>query len=62
MNVQHGGSAVLAMDALFGLPRKKSAGMSHRDPLFQDLLFCDQREVNMFVAESVKPKASDVSI
>ena len=29
------GKLVIAMDALFGLPRKKSAGTSYRDPLFE---------------------------
>lgn len=44
------------MDALFGLPRKKSAGVSHRDPLFNELFFCDQSVVDQFVAESERPK------
>lgn len=40
------------MDALFGLPRKKSAGSSHRDPLHGDLFFGDQAAVDEHVASS----------
>lgn len=40
-----------AMDAVFGLPRKVSAGMSHRDPLHGELLFCEQSIVDQFVHE-----------
>ena len=46
------------MDALFGLPRKKAAGISHRDPLHQDLFFCQQSDVDVFLAESAQQKAS----
>ncbi len=40
------------MDALFGLPRKKSAGVSFRNPIHADLIFYDQFSVDQFVAES----------
>ena len=43
---------MFAMDALFGLPRKKSAGISHRDPLFGDLIFREQASVDEFVNAS----------
>ena len=46
------------MDALFGLPCKKAAGVSHRDPLHEDLFFCQQSDVDQFLAESAKQKAS----
>ena len=36
----------------FGLPRKKSAGVSHRDPLLKDVFFYDQLEVDRFVSEN----------
>ena len=39
------------MDALFGLPRKKSAGRSYRDPLHSNLFFSDQSEIDQYVAE-----------
>lgn len=42
---------VFAMDAIFGLPRKKSAGTSFRPPLFKDLFFDDQIAVDQFVQE-----------
>ncbi len=41
-----------ACDALFGLPRKKPAGHSHREPLHGNLWFGDQKEVDEFVAQS----------
>ena len=40
---------MLSLDALFGLPRKKSAGTSHRDALHGDLFFCDQAAVDEYV-------------
>lgn len=56
---------VFAMDAIFGLPRKKSAGISFRPPLHQDLFFHDQTEVDQFVMERGMKKsavAKDVSV
>ncbi len=47
---------VLSIDALFGLPRKKSAGVSHRDPVQGSLFFCDQSSVDEFVKTSCHPK------
>ena len=44
------------MDALFGLPRKKSTGVSYQDPLLGSLFFGDQSNVDQFVAESSKTK------
>lgn len=38
------------MDALFGLPRKKSAGSSTRDPLHGSLFFSDQMAVDEHVS------------
>ena len=38
-----------ALDGLFGLPRKKSAGESLRPPLHGSLFFCDQSDVDEFV-------------
>lgn len=40
---------VLSIDALFGLPRKKSSGVSHREAVHGPLFFCDQSEVDEFV-------------
>lgn len=41
---------MFAIDALFGLPRKKSAGMSYQDPpLFGSLYFSEQSSVDEFV-------------
>ena len=37
---------MLSMDALFGLPRKKASGVSHRDPLHKDIFFADQSSVD----------------
>ncbi len=44
------------MDALFGLPRKKSAGISHRDPLHGTLFFGDQAAVDEYVAAYKMPR------
>lgn len=49
------GSIIISMDALFGLPRKKSAGTSARPPLFGHMMFIDQSCVDEYVAaESTK--------
>lgn len=47
-----------AMDALFGLPRKKSAGVSYRDPLHDNLFFYSQSDIDQFVADSKHSKSS----
>ena len=53
---------VYAIDALFGLPRKKSAGVSYREPLLGNLYFGNQSAVDQFVDESGKVKSQhDVS-
>ena len=52
------------MDAVFGLPRKKSAGVSFQPPLHKDLFFLDQGEVDELVIEYGTRKsgeAKDVS-
>lgn len=54
---QNKGKIVLAMDALFGLPRKKSAGLSYRHPLYRDLHFLDQEVVDQYVSDYPKSKA-----
>ena len=43
--------SVLAMDAVFGLPRKMSAGTSSRPPLHEELFFDDQAAVDQFVLQ-----------
>ena len=44
------------MDALFGLPRKKSAGVSYKAPLLGNLFLGDQSSVDQFVAENKTKK------
>ena len=44
------------MDAVFGLPRKKSSGCSYRDPLYKDVFFSDQLTVDEFVNNYENPK------
>ena len=46
------------MDALIGLPRKKSAGTSYREPLLKDVFIIDQSLVDEFVADSGKTKTN----
>lgn len=48
-----------SMDALFGLPRKKSAGNSYRGPLFGELFFCEQSTIDEFVATSTCSKKKE---
>ena len=50
------------MDALFGLPRKKSAGSSYRDALHGDLFFVDQAVVDEHVASYKTQKIDSVSV
>jgi len=37
------------LDGIFGLPRKKAAGLSHREPVHGPLFFHDQHTVDEFV-------------
>lgn len=46
------------MDALFGLPRKKSAGKSVRPPLTSNLFFEDQTAIDEYVSMHSKEKAA----
>ena len=48
------------MDALFGLPRKKAAGQSVREPIHGHLLFGDQASADEFVSVSAPAKQSKV--
>ena len=50
------------MDALFGLPRKKSAGSSYRDALHGDLFFGNQAAVDEHVASYKTQKIDSVSV
>ena len=45
-----------SLDALFGLPRKRAAGVSLRPPLHGNLFFCDQDAVDQYVAEKDEMK------
>ena len=50
------------MDALFGLPRKKSAGQSFSNPLSGKLFFLDQDLVDDFVAAESMQKRADPKV
>ncbi len=52
--------SVFALDGIFGLPRKKSAGTSFRPPLFGDLFFADQVAVDQFVQEHEVKKPGNI--
>ncbi len=45
------------MDGHFGLPRKKAAGKSHREPLLKDIFFKDQSLVDQFLADNEEVKS-----
>ena len=44
------------MDALFGLPRKKSAGVSYREPIQGGIFFEEQSSLDEFVANAQSHK------
>ena len=48
--MKESGAMIISLDALFGLPRKKAAWKSHRDPLHGDLFFGNQSSVDEHVA------------
>lgn len=43
------GTVILSMDALFGLPRKRSSGVSHQEPLNTNVFFLSQEKVDSFI-------------
>ena len=47
---------IVSMDAIFGLPRKKSAGDSVRAPLHGHIYFHDQAVVNERIESSSQQK------
>ena len=54
---QGNGKIIYSVDALFGLPRKKAAGTSHRSAFHGDLFFSVQASVDEFVAEASSLKS-----
>lgn len=50
---------MISMDALFGLPRKKSSGQSHREALHGNVFFKSQSSVDEHVANASQRKSSD---
>ena len=46
------GKKIISIDALFGLPRRKNAGRTHREPIQGHLWFLDQKSVDDFVDTS----------
>ena len=53
---------VLSMDALFGLPRKKSSGTSYGDAIHGHYFFEDQCMVDEFVSLAPSRKKKDVKV
>lgn len=53
---------VISVDALFGLPRKKAAGISHREPLHGSLFFGDQLSVDEYVASYTMPSQTSSKV
>ena len=53
---------VLSMDALFGLPRKKSSGTSYRDAIHGHYFFEDQSMVDEFVTSAPSTKRKSVKV
>ena len=48
---------IVSMDAIFGLPRKKAAGGSVRQPLHGDLFFEDQSQIDEYVNNAARAKS-----
>ncbi|XP_028407837.1 uncharacterized protein LOC114530415 [Dendronephthya gigantea] len=44
------GKLFVSLDACFGLPRKKTSGMSYREPLSDNMFFHNQDKVDEFVS------------
>lgn len=51
---------MISVDALFGLPRKKSSGTSYVNPLNDNLFFLDQVEVDKFIHDYPNIKQDNV--
>ena len=62
LTTQESGTVVLSMDALFGLPRKKSSGISYRDAIHGHYFFYEQSMVDEFVLSASLRKAKDVKV
>lgn len=50
------------MDALFGLPRKKEAGKSYRDPLYKQTYFVEQIDIDKYVEDMNADSMPSVSL
>ena len=55
---QGSGKVIVSMDAIFGLPRKKAAGESVRQPLHGHLFFDEQSQVDKYVSNATKVRSS----
>ena len=53
---------IVSMDALFGLPRKKSAGISFRDSLHGHLFFGQQERVDEHVASASQQRRKEPKV
>lgn len=56
------GTIIISIDALFGLTRKKSAGISHTEPLNGSMYFISQEEVDEFVDNYPNSSQNNVRI
>jgi hypothetical protein len=59
-SLQESGTLVLSMDALFGLPRKKSSGTSYGEAVHGHYFFDNQSAVDEFVSTVPKRKSEKV--
>ena len=57
--IQEKGSVIISMDGHFGLPRRKLAGQSHRDPLHGHVFFKNQFSVDEHVVSAPRRKVYD---
>ena len=57
---QESGTAIISLDALFGLPMKKHAGQSHRGPLNGNRYFLQQLDVDNYLTQLSEEPPSTV--
>ena len=62
VTLQESGTVVFSMDALFGLPRKKSAGKSFREAIHGHYFFKQQHEVDEYVSTAPTKKRKDLKV
>ena len=53
---------MVTFDGLFGLPRKRAAGVQRHEPLFKNLFLLEQNDVDRFVASYTTDRKKDEGV